>query len=201
MDEKNKNALLQWGPRKILSDLVNLPDQPSESTLRSAGEFVERYGALTRAGRGEPDYEHLLVQSHVAIRYAGLFRSAWPGPERNIQLVNEFLDAIFAAAWTFDRGEHPAIRADFATGTWKPEPRTLLDVLGITLMESRKMLYRCERPDCQKYFVKAFSRDRYCSNRCSELMRSRGQLQWQRDNREIINARRRKPSKKKGRKS
>ena len=104
---------------------MNLPDRPPDAAAKAAEEFIERYGVLNRDPSIDTQFLH-------AIRYSRMFRLARPGPESNTQRVNEFLDAIFAAAWTFDRGEHPAIRADFATGEWRPEPRTLLDVLAIT---------------------------------------------------------------------
>lgn len=186
-NERNRNALLQWGPKKILGDLANIPSPKHPDAASRAEAFIDRYGPLNRANPSD-------IQPLEAIRLAPMFRLAWEShTERDREQVNAFLDGIFSVAWTFDRGESPAIRANFDTGRWEPQARTLLDVLAITLMRSRRMLHRCERPECARYFVKEFSRDRYCSRSCGEEMRTRGQTQWALDHREELNAKRRKP--------
>jgi hypothetical protein len=189
-DKKNRNALLQWSPRKILSDLANMPSPRHATAAVEAEAFIDRYGPLNRTN--PPD-----IQPLEAMRLAPMFRLAWDAhTERDKEYINAFLDGVFSAAWTFDRGEHPAIKANFDTGRWEPQPRTLLDVLAVTLMRSRKMLHRCERPECARYFVKEFSRDRYCKTFCSDIMRERGQTKWAVDHRDQVNAKRRKPGKK-----
>jgi hypothetical protein len=68
--------------------------------------------------------------------------------------------------------------------------------LAIELLRARKMLAKCERPECGRYFVKEFSRDRYCKTRvrpsCGEDMRERSVKKYQETHRKELNARRRK---------
>src|SRR5690348_1976762 len=204
MDKKNKLALERYGARKILTDLVNIePGQPD--CKARVNTFLNSYGQL----RPEPDADtrvlakitddHKLPEPSVdVLSLAAIFRTAWTPTATEIEVLGGFIAGLFAipAEEGFVR---PGLRLDFLKGRWSPTPRTLAESLAIELERSRKMLHRCERADCQSYFVKSFSRDRYCSTVCSEEMRSRSQLQWQRDNREKINARRRKPTRGKSR--
>jgi hypothetical protein len=184
MNEKNRAALLDPGARKVLSDLANVPSHRDRNWVIEAQKFISRYGPLRRAQ--DPAVE--------VLEYARRFREIWTAKtEEEYQVANGFLEEVFVAPDPFS-----AMRpiADFAAGKWQPRPRTLLDRLAIELMRSRKMLHRCERPECQRYFIKEFSRDKYCSIPCSDEMRTRGQRQWALNHRDEVNARRRKPRKK-----
>jgi hypothetical protein len=189
MNEQNREAMQRWGTKKILGDLANVSDSPEG--YDAAGKFIARYGPL---GPLPQDPEAAVV------KYAKLVREAWTAKtEQNIQerkyrceVLNGFLEEIFAAGDPF-KGERSVIRANFEAGKWEPMPRTLLHVLAIELMRSRKMLHRCERPECGRFLVKEFSRDRYCSLACSETMREMGQTRWALEHRKELNQRRRKP--------
>jgi hypothetical protein len=183
LDKKNRTAALELGLvglRTVMGELANV------NTRSEAQQFVNAHGPLDRKG----SIGRIVV-------YAEVFRKAWKAKTepKMIQEVNAFLAGVFGATDYF-YGEGPVLAADFSSGKWEPRPRTLLDALAITLMRSRKMLHRCERPECQRYCVKKFSRDRYCTNLCSDDMRTRGQTQWALDHAAEINARRRKPRKK-----
>jgi hypothetical protein len=197
MNEKNRTALERWGARKILGDLVNvlsvmdtpgmlnvLSSQDSECGVR-AEEFLRKYGPL-RAKESVSD----------VLEYARRFRQAWwATTESDYQDVNSMLDDLFLSN-PFSR---QIVGADFASGKWEPRPRTLLGYLAVTLMRSRKMLHRCERPECRRYFIKEFSRDRYCKTAvrptCGEIMREKSQTEWAHDHRDSLKARRRKQKK------
>lgn len=187
--EKNNAALRRWGARKILGDLANVP--PSGAST-AAEEFVDQYGLLiTRV----QDPAWTFPELSDVIEYARRFRLAWSAKtKQQIQAVNASLDAIFAAGDPI-KAERPVLRANFDAGKWEPEPRSLLDVLAVELMRSRKMLHRCERPECKRYFVKDFSRDKYCSIRCSDEMRRIGQIQWAREHRDELSQRRKRRKK------
>ena len=171
--------------KQILVELVNL-----DSTDDSAAQaFVDRHGPLKK---NEPVI--------YVLEWAQKFREAWKWreltDERIERTVNRYLEDIFKVDDpTFENlGPRPALRADFMRDRWEPYPRNLLDSLALELMRSRKMLHVCENPDCHRYFIKSFSRDRYCSMLCGEKMRNLGQREWAKQNRETINRRRRKPS-------
>jgi hypothetical protein len=196
VDEKSRDALMRWGPKKILSDLVNA------SSHEDATEFVARYGALRSDVRkiiDEHDNEVAIPaligpfrrfdvdSASEVMDFAPYFRAGWTANSEPAKwAVNRFLDGVFSPGLP---GEQPTMAANFDTGEWEPRARTLLDALAIELMRSRKMLARCERSECGRYFVKEFSRDRYCSNLCSEEMRRRGQRQWALDHRKELNRR------------
>jgi hypothetical protein len=207
MDKKNAEALRDPGARKILTDLVNIPSreyrarkgdddlptwgsEPDPETEGRAKQFIERYGPL----RDLEDPLHNLIFT-VAIGWA--LRYAWAAPgddEKRIEAANATLSGIVnfkesrAARAKRDafRGirlpkrplESPILQPDILSGEWTLKPRDLADALAQEVMRSRKMLHICERPECGRYFVKEFSRDRYCSNRCSEEMRKVGQREW-----------------------
>jgi hypothetical protein len=180
MDEKNKAALLEQGPRKMLSDLANVPSLNERDWVVKAKEFVVRNGPLRQAQ--EPEIE--------VLEYARRFREIWSAKsEEEYQIANGFLEEIFVAPDSFS-----AMRpiADFAAGKWEPRPRTLLERLAVELMRSRKMLHRCERPECRRYFVKVWSRDKYCSNPCGEKARISTLEKYHEKHREERNAKRRK---------
>ncbi len=206
MDPKSQEALREWGPRKILGELVNvlalenakpaavlMEELKTTATLKMdantqarAKRFIERYGPLRPYVDAEID---LIV-------CANQFRAAWKArTEAEIARVNLALDDIFTtespdAALYADR---PFFKADFGSGILKPIPRTLLDALAIELVRARKMLHRCEQPECTRYFVKLFSRERYCSTRCGDLMRGAKQRRWAEGHKEELNRKRRKP--------
>ncbi len=46
MEEKNKAALAQWGPKKILADFINLPDKEAQTSVQRLKAFWDRYGPL-----------------------------------------------------------------------------------------------------------------------------------------------------------
>lgn len=173
--------------KQILVELVNL-DSTDEAVAQA---FVDRHGPLKKG------------ESAIYVgQWAQIFRKAWEWKQLKAheidRLINMRLDEIFKAAEPTLENlyERPALRADFMAGKWKPEPRYLLDRLALELMRSRKMLHVCENPECGRLFIKAFSRDRYCSIQCGEKMRGIGQREWAKKNREEINRRRRKPIKK-----
>jgi hypothetical protein len=204
MNEKNRAALEQLGARKILGHLANV------SSRENAEEFVERYGPLRVRVMKVLDQHDNEVDTGTfvgpfrkfdmdmeteVVNFALKFRTAWAAKtERDAWAVNRFLNDIFSPGlpgWEFP----PVMAADFATGRWEPRARTLLDALAIELMRTRKMLARCERPECERYFVKEFSRDRYCSNLCSDEMRRRGQARWVEEHREELRRKRKKTGK------
>lgn len=188
LTKKNRAAIDQWGARKILGYLANISPKPPESEEQGR-EFVQRCGEL---------YDSLTPEFD-AIGYAKTFLWAWDAKDgRNVEAVNgvnRMLDDIFARDLLSNNPEErPGIAADFMAQQWEPKVRNLLDVLARELMRSRKMLHRCERPECQRYMVKEFSRDRYCSRTCAEIMRAKGQSDWAKDHKEEIKCRRRKRS-------
>jgi len=186
---KNREALDRLGAKRILAALANVPDLSAEPSMATAKEFLASYGPLRRPPVTAPEENHYVLE---IISHAVEFRRAWHArTQAEMDHISIFLDGIFEPN-PFATWEGSAIRADFGRRQWEPTPRTLLDSLAIQLMRSRKMLHRCERPECQRYMVKEFSRDRYCSLFCSEDMRSRGQSKWAEDNRKMINRRRRK---------
>jgi hypothetical protein len=200
MEEKNRIALERPGVRKILADFINLFHPEAHLSLT---EFRERYGPLLISSEDKDPIQP--VVDKMVLRYARDFATALDAEmktERQSEAINKTLDEILGhatyATFLIQAGMSEtvlsipsAIRADFLSGAWEPTSRTLLDALAIELMRSRKLLRRCERPECRLYFVKTFSRDRYCSNLCSEEMRRRGQDQWVSEHRQEINRRRR----------
>jgi len=181
MSSKNTAALLEWGPRKILGDLANVPGKDDPNWVTAVQKFVSTYGVLRPSQ--DPEME--------VLEYARRFREIWTAKtEEEFQRANGFLEEIFIAPDSFSAV--PPI-TDFRTGRWEPRPRTLLERLAIELMRSRKMLYQCERAECQKYFVKVWSRDRYCSNPCGEKGRASSLERYHAKHREKRNATRRKP--------
>jgi len=173
--------------KQILVELVNL-NSTDKAALK---QFVADRGPLKK---------------NESIDYVGewaqMFRFAWTWKSRKeneIQRINHWLDIkVFKAEEpTYENlWERPALRTDFLAGTWQPKARNLLDRLALELIRSRKMLHICENPDCGRYFIKSFSRDRYHHALCYRNMREKGQRDWAKKNRAEINRRRRKPSKK-----
>jgi hypothetical protein len=195
MSDKNRAALLEYGPREILSELANMPSLRKPSWEVKAKEFVERNGQLLPHAQGS-----VLEGSEIA-EYGKRFRLAWEA-KRNAELipvVNSHLNEIFAASGPKTtppyKGDPAVFSADFQTGRWTPRPRTLLDALAIELMRSRKMLYQCEQLDCQRYFVKRYSREKYCKMTCGEKGRASSLERYHEKHREQRNAGRRKPRK------
>jgi hypothetical protein len=160
------------------------PDStPSENCFPTAEDFIKKYGPL----RPHPKDRDSMLAEQEAAEYARRFRQAWNvKTDFDYQVVNGHLQEVFRAGDPFS-GER-GIRADFETGRWEPiAGAALLDWLALELMVSRKMLHRCERPECRRYFVKTFSRAKYCGvlrkwereldriGECSEVMRHRNQ--------------------------
>jgi hypothetical protein len=206
VDTKNAEALRDQGPRKILTDLVNVPSheylareraghlppweiEPDPETEARAKQFIERYGPLR-------DLEDPLHNLRLIVIVGCTLRSAWPtgDDEKRIEAVNVILSDIvnfresranrvkddpFRGIRLPERPlESPMLQPDFLSGEWTLKPRDLADALAQEVMRSRKMLHICERPECGRYFVKEFPRDRYCSIPCSEAMRKIGQREW-----------------------
>jgi hypothetical protein len=173
--------------KKILVELVNL-DSTDETAAKN---FVARHGPLKK---GE-------ATIYVG-EWAQKFRFAWTWrnrtSEKEIETINRYMEDIFKAEEPTLENlyQRPALTADFLAGRWKPQPRNLLDRLALELMSSRKMLHVCEDPECGRYFIKEFSRDKYHHMLCSEKMRAIGQRESAKKNREGTNRRRRKPTKK-----
>jgi len=56
----------------------------------------------------------------------------------------------------------------------KPEEKLLMEFLGVLSQFDLNLIRRCQRKDCQAYFLKATAKEkRYCSNRCAWVMASR----------------------------
>lgn len=173
----------------MLGDLANVPSFDDRNWPARASEFVDKYGRLL-----PPSQVSALDGSEIA-EYAKRFRIAWDAkndPEK-VAVVNSLLNEIFAASGSQKtrpfKGDPPVFSADFELGKWTPRPRTLLDVLAIELMRSRKMLHRCEA--CQRYFVKRYSREKYCKQRCGEIGREKTLEKYHEKHREERNAKRR----------
>jgi hypothetical protein len=190
--------------RQILCELANVSGEKIKNE-EQAQRFLAGYGPLFPVAGHQileaRDSHPGLSMAHNPVpdilHYAPRFRLAWAaknGNPEDVKAVNSFLDDIFRPDY-FSHDpldQRPAIAADFLEGQWRPIPRTLLDDLAIELVRSRKMLHRCERPECQRYFVKEWSRDRYCSYRCSAEMRARGQSKWAQEHAQEIGRKRRK---------
>jgi len=174
--------------KKALADLVNIPPLGNPGSETRAKQFILKYGKLRRPLVTKPEEMDYVLD---VLTVASEFRRAWKAEqsEGETQHVGSYLDSIFEPnSWATWEGS--AIRADFVTGKWEPVPRNFLDVLAIQLMRSRNMLQRCENPNCQKYIVKEYSHDKYCSNRCSEIGRKEKVKLWRKN---------RKPATEKGR--
>jgi hypothetical protein len=186
--------------REILGRLANVKSEDE------AEEFLKEYGPLRERRQGDPrDRGHLPLKVAEVIEYARRFREAWESktnPNFDYRQFNRMLDEIFTVGDPI-AGERPW--ANFETGTWEPVPRDLLGTLAQRMMADRTALHRCEREECRRYFVKNFSRDRYCTflrqfereldriASCGEVMRRRGQELSAKNNRDKINRLRRKP--------
>jgi hypothetical protein len=150
--------------RKILSAIANVSPLSDPRWVTDANEFNKLVGQSKLLPRLS---DSVLADSEIP-EYAKRFRTRNPS------------------------GDRPVFAADFTSGRWNPRPRTLLAALAMELMRSRKMLHRCESPECQRYFVKEFNRDRYCKRSCSDEMHTKGQTKWALDHRDELNAKRRK---------
>jgi hypothetical protein len=102
----------------------------------------------------------------------------WEGPDEFA--TNSIVNGIFGPA-TISGHQHfnPAVRVDFPTGNIEILPRDLLDALAVELIRSRRTIARCERRG--RFFIKTFSRDRYCSANCGTVARTEKQRNWMRD--------------------
>jgi hypothetical protein len=173
LEEKNKVAL---------ADFLDIPDNDPQTSLERLRAFSNTYGPLL--AKGEDKFQGLAT---VIVGIAREFAAAWDAKTvREAEAINKLIDRILGTDIYKDilvkvgmpdaaTRVRPVILTNFRAGTWEPEARTLLDTLAITLVRSRKALHRCERPECRRYFVKTFSRARYCCVECSEDMRRRGQ--------------------------
>ena len=181
----------------MLAELANLPGSSADdlSRLAAAQSFIEQYGPLREHPEKDTrDQGPLPLKIAEVLEYGRRFNVAWEWREKadfDYRQFNRMLEAIFTEADSIS-GTRPAVRANFYTGTLEPLPRDLLQRLAMELMRSRKMLHRCERPECRKYMVKDFSRDRYCSPMCADVMRSRKQSKWAEDHSAEIKRRRKK---------
>lgn len=178
----------------------------SATTESSARAFVDKYGPL------RPAYRQIPPALDVVI-WANVFRTAWnvPKTKEKIETLNQLLTSIFDEREPYTTKIEPGkplpdafygkprpahfLAIDFNSGTIKPIPRHLLDGLAVELVRSHKMLNHCHNPECGRLFVKVYSRDRYCSSRCGDLMRGEGQRRWQEQHKEELNRKRRKSSK------
>jgi hypothetical protein len=136
-------------------------------------EFLLHYGPLRLiwASKHEP--------GNVVLSFAQFFQNMWKthtGPD--VRRLNSVLNLIFKATEISGKYAGPAIQADFLTGKFDIVPRDLLDALALEFMRSRKALSRCER--CTRFFIKTFSRDRYCSTDCGTEARTEAQREWMR---------------------
>src|SRR5262245_2651218 len=177
---------IRMDDKQILVELVNL-----DSTDDSAAQtFVDRHAPLKQG-------EATIYVGEWAQKFRFIWEWKQRKTEKEIETINRYMEDIFKAEepTLANLYQRPGLTADFHTGDWKPQPRNLLDRLALLLMEKRKMLHRCENPECRRYFIKEFSRDKYHNNLCSEKMRAIGQRESARRNREEVNSRRRKPKK------
>lgn len=191
---ETQRALAQYGAAEILGNLADVPSYDSPNAHEEARRFVELYGPLIPI-----DFDHNLGMfqpltderaAENVIRAAGFVRSAWDAKTpAKIQQVNVILNYIFEG---LHRPGGAVMQADFATGKFQPIPGTLLEILLLELMNSRRRLKRCERPECQRHFVKQHARHRYCSAFCSEEMRVRYLKDWASKHSEEIKAQRAK---------
>jgi len=167
--------------KQVLTELANMPAEAEDEARR----FLAKHGVLRQWKQpwSLQPLSQLALTDEQSIKdvllLAAEFRRAWNAAagqdEKEMRHVSDFIDSVFTSA----PGELWAVMsADFSTGKWEPIPRDLLDRLVLRLMRSRNMLHRCENPDCQKYIVKEYSNDKYCSHRCSGLMRKRKLKQW-----------------------
>ena len=200
--DKTKQAVdeAEFGAADILGDLADV------NSRDEAQDFVKRHAPLLFPPGQDPASD--------VLEYAPQFRKAWVAKTpAEFREVNEFLNEVFVAgisartgldSWpknsikVFSKKSLPALRADFQTGKFQPIPRTLLEVLAIELIESRRRLKRCERPECQRHFVKQHPRHRYCSAFCSEDMRMRYLKDWALEHRDELKEQRARRRKKGG---
>jgi hypothetical protein len=199
LDEKTKAVLAQYGAKWILGDLADIPPEEDPESEARVLQFLAQYVPLRPYVELTPSQKEDVEFGDV-IYCAKFLRQAWAAKTKEeITKVNESLEWIFSPT---NYRERPALRVDFDTGRYEPRPRWLMDVLAIELIRSRGMLHRCERPECQRHFVRTPDRRRYCSEGCSREMRSRKLSQYRQDNRDELNRRRRKkPTAKKRRKA
>jgi hypothetical protein len=220
MDLQSKAALQQLGARYILGELVNVPapediknpdavhrEHAETGSVNSGANSKSRaQDFINRCGRLRPWVSEAGVGGAITdvIVFANLLRTAWTVPRTKAVIadVNFALNMIFQSKEPArpiyggpepDADPEPALflQADFGSGKLKPVPRTLLDTLAIELIQAHRMLQRCHNPSCGRLFVKAYSRDHYCSPRCGDLMRGEGQRRWAEKHREELNRKRR----------
>ena len=203
----------RWEARKRLAALVNIPDIRDPQWEARALEFLEKYGPLRKPLAGSPRIkkDYALDIAAVAVEFRRIWKPYKECSQSDLEHASSFLDSIFEPN-PYEMWQGPAVRTDLAAGRWEPVPRNQLDVLAIELMRSRKMLSRCQNPECgmkteeseavtakaePKYMVKETSRDYYCSPRCSERGGSIRKTKWASDpkNRARINLKRRKAKK------
>jgi hypothetical protein len=191
MDDKTARVLAQrGGAAEILGNLADIPSSniqnPAPSPTNQVRElgamlsdpacrdeaqrFIDMYGPLTPES-SEPIQE--VLQTALKLRRAWIAQK----PAEYLE-VNQFINEVLSGR-ADSRGLFPALQAYFETGRFELIPRTLLEVLIAELMHSRRRLKRCERPECQRHFVKQHARHRYCSGFCSDTMRSQYLKDWQ----------------------
>jgi len=177
--------------REALKDLLNLKwkgDQPPlQPPLEEAAAFIARHGplrlfdpAIIWWGDGPPaDFSDPRM---AVVCASGLFKSTIRDVGSEViryDNVNGTLSTIFSSA-VIDGEKYPtALKVDILAGTVKPVARDLLDALALEFMRSYKNIASCER--CQRFFVKEYSNDFYCSPTCGEQSRKESQRDWMRN--------------------
>jgi hypothetical protein len=187
----------QWDVRGALKDLLNLkePESLFYGKDTSTDAFISRYGAL----REMPALEEMMRQmlnikddntqhdARHAVRMARtLFCSMWHAHDKGSnaqqqQLFNGCLAAVFGPAQIDGEYRNAGLQVDILAGTIEPQPRDLLDALGLEFMRSYRMIGRCER--CRRFFFKSYPTDRYCSRPCGDAARTEAQRNWMREKR------------------
>ena len=207
LSNETQRALAQYGAAEIVGNLADVPSDEAPNAREEARRFVELYGPLIpididhKLGMFTPLTDERAVEN--VITAAGFVRSAWKAKTpTEVQQINGIINYIFEGLHRPWGGA--VMQADFATGKFQPIPGTLLEVLLLELMNARRRLKRCERPECQRHFVKQHARHRYCSAFCSEEMRVRYLKDWaskHADELKVQRAKRRRHAKRSDRKT
>ena len=167
-----------FDPRTTLIDLLNLPEEDDPTFQRRAEEFVLRHGTLR-----EQFTEALPILAKIASEFRILWNFgmlATRDPQAVPGRQSAILDVIFDPLLANRAKEYPvpAVRPNFLTGEFEVYPRDPLDAVALEYMRSRKAIHRCER--CSRFFIKTFSRERYCSTNCGTESRTEAQREWMR---------------------
>jgi hypothetical protein len=209
MDTKNLEAMGR-GREYMLAKFANLPLPAIPGTVspnfielpcvkdaviaqKAVDEFREQFGDLSPDIEPSDWYRFVL-----SFRYHWHWRRAEADRQvrrRNIPLSfrmqagsqeKQQIDMDDASAWSTNILNLHALKieVDFSSGRITIRPQTLLDWLVLSMIECRRGLAICAREACATpYFVKTHPRTKYCSIRCFQLERERGQKEWERVNR------------------